>query len=166
MGWSVEPIDGISMCEEPSLFLLFTSCSWMKPINFSLVTEPSKISRAMIPSMKRPDCTENIWPQMNVYLHTQAWPGSAHPFLHWYESCYGYVSILSLPGHMGKLIPLQSLYLTVPHTFPWSAHPVRGVLMECSWSVHGVAHMCKRSHVQISMLNGWVCAPLRHFALV
>ena len=33
----------------------------------------------------------------------------------------------------------------------WSAH---GLHVGCSWSAHGVAHMCKRSYVQISMLNG------------
>jgi len=29
------------------------------------------------------------------------------------------------------------LYFTVPHGFPWTAHGLLIVLMECSWTVHG-----------------------------
>ena len=51
---------------------------------------------------------------------------------------------------------LTWLYFTVPHTFPWSAHGVLMKSVECLWSAHGVAHMCKRSYVITNFYAKWM----------
>ena len=43
------------------------------------------------------------------------------------------------------LLGSRILYFTVPHGFPWTAHGLLIVLMECSWSVHGVLMECSWS---------------------
>jgi len=61
---------------------IHTTCSWMKVMNLSFVTEPSKISSAMIPSVVRAGRIEYRTPQRNVAHHTQGVPTAEWPYSH------------------------------------------------------------------------------------
>lgn len=59
---------------------IHTTCSWMKVKNLSFVTEPSKISRAIIPSVVRAERIEYQMPRRNVACRTQGVPTTERPY--------------------------------------------------------------------------------------
>ena len=61
-----------------------TTCSFRNVRNPSLFTEPSKISRTIIPSHVRAGKTEYRWPQTKAAQQTHALPIAAQPTVHWF----------------------------------------------------------------------------------
>src|SRR6202050_3476616 len=59
-----------------------------------------------------------------------------------------------------------NLYFTVPHGFPWTPHGLLIVLMESSWSPHGVLMESPWSPHGVPMESSWTPHGLREICLI